>query len=636
MCRFYYCFLTAISVLALSACNKDSIDNSKDEGMAVSLEVSLPNGIMWNSGDKIGLFDNTGNLQNKQSVLKNGSGSSIGTFEFESESSVLGVSAYFPYDENAGSEISSVNVTIPLNQKYDVLSPQTAYMLYVGKGECISGKISMQMIPKTGILSLNLSSDGNFSSNIEKVGISTTDGAGDFTVDMSMDIPELQHKGGDGTINVEVSNAVLKADGTPVVVPVSIAPGKYSDVNVTISSSAGEIQLSGLSFDIISGQETSLDAVLSDPSIEVVDFNAGGEYANCYIANDPGVVYKFDAKVMGTGVQTPGLPKPEVLNPVDAFVLWETGDTPGNVIKTVSLSSDGIVSFTLADDAEGNAVIAVTDGKPVEGDWPRSRGTILWSWHIWVTEGIKDVVCTGFDGTTYTIMDRNLGDWIQKDETSEYQGLKYQWGRKDPFVGFSSSGNVIDGSVCTSETDYIQVSGSKTDYSSNESSIWESVAYPEIFFGATYATSYDWYGVDSEIDNRNNFLWGYSEDGNYVKTIFDPSPIGYRVAEANVLTGLTKTGTTSFNTDEFEVEGEFTDGWFFTKASSFFPASGSLAYNNGVLRMIPSYNGREGYYWTSTPDNENARMYDFTQSYIFMNSNKRASGCSVRCVRITE
>lgn len=635
MNRFCY-FLTIIFAVIFSGCNEDSIDNSKGNEKSLSLEVSLPNGIIWNDGDEIGLFDNTGNLQNKQAVLKNGAGSSVGTFGFESESPVLSVSAYFPYNENAGNEISAVNITIPSEQKYDALSQQNTYMLYIGKGEYVSDNISMEMTPQTGILSLNLISDGEFSPEIEKIVISAENGAGDFITDLSKDVPELINKGGNETISVVTSNVSLETDRTPVAIPVAIAPGDYSEVTATIYTSAGEILINGLSFDITAGQETVLDAVLSDPSIEVVDFNAGGEYANCYIANEPGVVYKFDAKVMGTGIETPGLPKPKVLNPVDAFVLWETGDTPGNVIKSVSLSSDGIVSFTIADGAEGNAVIAVTDGKPVEGDWPRSRGTILWSWHIWVTEEINDVVCKAYDGTEYTIMDRNLGDWKQKDGTSEYQGLKYQWGRKDPFVGFNSSGNVIEGSVCTSENDYIQVSGSKTDNSSNEASIWESVAYPEIFFGATYATSYDWYGVDMETDSRNNFLWGYSDDGNYVKTIFDPSPIGYRVAEANVFSGFTKTGTAAFSTDQFEIEGEFADGWFFTNASSFFPASGSLASNNGVLRMIPSPSGREGYYWTSTPDEDNARMIDFTQSYIFMNSNQRASGCSVRCVRVNK
>lgn len=102
----------------------------------------------------------------------------------------------------------------------------------------------------------------------------------------------------------------------------------------------------------------------------------------------------------------------------------------------------------------------------------------------------------------------------------------------------------------------------------------------------------------------------------------------------DAFTGFTKTGAAAFMPDDFNVEGSFDNGWYFTAANSFFPASGSMAFNNGVLRMVPGPSGREGYYWTATPDGENAKMIDFTSSALFMNSNKRASGCSVRCVRV--
>lgn len=633
MCKLYYSLIAVVPAMMLASCDKKSAEAPGPQSETVTVEAILPAGHMWNPGDKAGFYDAGGKLLNASAELGQGAGSSNGLFSIEAPSGISEVYAYAPYSAGGGTDVSAVSAGIPSTIEYDMLEPPVPYAFFAGKGECSGEKVSIGLAVLTGRLSLDLSSDGYFSGEVTSVSVDMEGGTGMFSVDLLADKPELVHAGGEGGVTVNVCNMSLGTDGDGLPLCFSVSPGEYEGATITVSTSAGNTVLENVSFTVCAGEETHVPVKVTDPSVEIIDLNSDGKYANCYIADNPGAVYRFDAKVMGTGVATSGIPEPEAINPEDVFVLWETGSVPGSVIRSVDLSTEGIVSFVLADEADGNAVIAVTDGRPVEGDWPRSRGTILWSWHIWAASGVADVQCTGFSGNKYTMMDRNLGEWTQASGETEYQGLKYQWGRKDPFIGFTSSGTVFENAVSVTEQDYVQVPGSVTDFSSDEATLWESVSYPEVFFGATYATSYDWYGTGYDQSNRNDALWGYQPDGSYVKTMLDPCPEGYMVAPADAYSGFTKTGATAFSVDDFSVEGDFADGWYFTNAGSFFPASGSMAYNNGVLRMIPSYNGREGYYWSSTPDGENSRMVDFTASYVFMNSNKRASGCSVRCVR---
>ena len=105
------------------------------------------------------------------------------------------------------------------------------------------------------------------------------------------------------------------------------------------------------------------------------------------------------------------------------------------------------------------------------------------------------------------------------------------------------------------------------------------------------------------------------------------------VAPVKVFTGFTATGGMVFDSSSILSDGSFNDGWTFTNANSFFPAAGQMANNSGVLRLIPGPQGREGYYWTSSVDEGRSKIVDFNASYVMYNSNMRASGCSVRCVR---
>ncbi len=113
-----------------------------------------------------------------------------------------------------------------------------------------------------------------------------------------------------------------------------------------------------------------------------------------------------------------------------AELLWQ--DAEGLVTK-VGIDGD-YLTLTVGKDAtaqEGNAVIAAK----------ASDGTIVWSWHIWVTKETFATLTTittgtgtlGTDYQVYQVTPVNLG-WVG-DPVSQGTNTFYQWGRKDPFPG---------------------------------------------------------------------------------------------------------------------------------------------------------------------------------------------------------
>ena len=363
--------------------------------------------------------------------------------------------------------------------------------------------------------------------------------------------------------------------------------------------------------------------------VPAVDLNASGAHANCYIASRPGETYRFDAKVQGNGAAAPGI-TPRSIEPKDVFTVWESSDRPGGVIASCSLSGDGLVTFTTSETG-GNALIAVTDGNPAEG---LSRGRILWSWHIWSTDypDGSDVTFENHDGDTYTLMSRNLGALNETPATEDVRGLYYQWGRKDSFLGFVAGGGTPYG--CTSEEDYIwEMQPAQAQYS-----IESAIAYPTVFFAGGYASGNDWYyGGGPGADNRNNYLWGNvtGEASAAVKTIYDPCPQGYRVAPLEAFTGFTATGATTVKQSEMNVTGEYDEGWHVNGTegrAAFFPSAGYLVFSSGIIYSSGGYNGA-GFYATSTPAAESAKLVRIEKSMLMYASSQRASGSSVRCMK---
>ena len=328
------------------------------------------------------------------------------------------------------------------------------------------------------------------------------------------------------------------------------------------------------------------------------------EAANCFIVSSS-ETYSFKT-VKGNSSESVG-------DVASAEVLWEsygTSETPsvGSLITSV-LSESGSIVFEVADPyREGNAVIAAKD----------ASGTILWSWHIWLTDEPQEQVYYNDAGT---MMDRNLGATSATPGDVGALGLLYQWGRKDPFLGSSSiSSNV--------EAESTIAWPSAVSSNSSNGTIVYATAHPTTFI--TYnSNNYDWYyTVSSAADNRR---W-QSE-----KTIYDPCPVGWRVPDGGS-DGVWSTalGSSSYYTGTYDSTnaGMNFSGRFGSSSTIWYPASGYRNYGDGALDDV----GYDGGYWSVTPYSSGAyslafdRNGDVGPTY----DGNRAHGFSVRCLQESE
>ena len=212
------------------------------------------------------------------------------------------------------------------------------------------------------------------------------------------------------------------------------------------------------------------------------DLSAAGT-ANCYLIQGAGN-YKFRS-VIGNTDATVG-------NVKSVEVLWEsfgTDEMPnvGDLIASADYK-DGYIRFKTPENfRDGNAVIAAKN----------SKGTILWSWHIWCAEeGWQEQVYYNDAGT---MMDRNLGATSATPGDVGALGLIYQWGRKDPFVGSVSAYS----SILSKATSMWEVSSQKVDVRVADKN-------PMAFYSNLQL---DLTGVEWKVE----------------KTLRDPCPYGWRV-----------------------------------------------------------------------------------------------------------
>ncbi|MBO5676313.1 MAG: hypothetical protein J6S07_08345, partial [Bacteroidaceae bacterium] len=322
--------------------------------------------------------------------------------------------------------------------------------------------------------------------------------------------------------------------------------------------------------------------------------------ANSYIVSNSGT-YSIPA-VKGNSSESVG--------PVaSAEVLWESFGTDEKVFKGSLVSGaryeNSKIYFKTADSyREGNAVIAAKD----------ASGTILWSWHIWLTDQPQGQVYYNNAGT---MMDRNLGATSATPGDVGTLGLLYQWGRKDPFLGSSSISEEIDAK--STITWPSTVSSNPTN-----GTIEYSVEHPTTFI--TYNDSnHDWYYTGSS--STDNTRWQSS------KTIYDSCPVGWRVPDGGD-NGVWSTALGSWSysgTYDSTNEGINFSGKFGSSSTIWYPASGFRRSLGGALNNVGYY----GFYWSVTPASSSAYYLSFLNDggVSPSNGNGRANGYSVRCLQ---
>ena len=123
-----------------------------------------------------------------------------------------------------------------------------------------------------------------------------------------------------------------------------------------------------------------------------------------------------------------------------------------------------------------------------------------------------------------------------------------------------------------------------------------------------------------------------ANDNAVVKTVYDPSPVGYHLPASNAFTGFTSNGQFQNATNVYGTWDETSGSWNFAKDGNTvtFQTTGFRGVNSSGL-VVGS-----GYYWSAVPVNlipgDASAMYLREVSTHPLASNSRAFGYSVRPV----
>jgi hypothetical protein len=414
----------------------------------------------------------------------------------------------------------------------------------------------------------------------------------------------------------------------------------------------------------------------------------GGTNASAYTSQASGTyVLKSFVNHLDAAITDPYIYNNAGCTPLDAVLVWQDEE---NLVTNVRLAEDGhrlIFDVPQATIKQGNAIVAVRD----------ADSRIMWSWHIWVTDFVpglaptveerydpvktpRDKVVTNYQGVKYTFMGVNIG-WCDGEttiydarsvkvrftqaETGAMQVITltqashtvvnsgnqpyFQFGRKDPMLpGIrNASGSTVD-KGCYSDGYAFDKSGT------GKVAIGVSIQHPHIFYNFGSASPYDWcstsyynlWSADNTVTTAN--------DNAVVKTIYDPSPVGYHLPSSNAFTGFTYNGSTVSGSSSFgsrfnspyTSKVDFTDnfGWelYCNKMTGegsydtaggtiFFPASGYRNLSPGVLLNVGSY----GYFWSAVPYSTNygRYLYFYSSNIDPLHNDGRSRGFPVRPVR---
>ena len=303
-----------------------------------------------------------------------------------------------------------------------------------------------------------------------------------------------------------------------------------------------------------------------------------------------------------------------------AEVVWS--DVAG-VVSNASVAGSGqnsFLEFTVNKNqlVNGNAVIAVKN----------AAGTVMWSWHLWFTpkSSLKTIPFTSV-GSTYNFMTDNLGwkytKWTgglkrevvvkieQQAETGEKKtatitlkqaagnnvregyGNLYQWGRKDPLPGtntfYPNTGYKFNDGYAIVGDSHAEYTNPANVQRMEKRTIGLSIREPGIMLPKVGGGKLSW------TNHQYINLWSADNDKMYesetpikngVKTIYDPSPVGFKVPDAYAFKDLSKGGAVWENGYTLKVDND---------KDIYFQAGGYRDGKDGILKGVGGY----AMYWAS-------------------------------------
>ncbi|MBF1635673.1 MAG: hypothetical protein HXO44_02950 [Prevotella sp.] len=326
-------------------------------------------------------------------------------------------------------------------------------------------------------------------------------------------------------------------------------------------------------------------------------------------------------------------------------------DASGNAFVKFEVKKGNIKS--------GNAVISVKKGN-----------ITLWSWHLWFApkNALDKIAVTNKQGSTYEFTNEALGWKPTAWQGTPYQSprtikvkvkqtigekqeavititqlpgttsrtgytTQYQWGRKDAFPG--KSGQPAQGTINwnAGSNMYMQtiIQNPQNYYTAGYNR--DGSLNAEAWF-AKYYTFYNLWSMNQ----KDKVTMNQANSQTVVKTIYDPSPVGFSVPANDAFTGFTENGLNGgrMNVDGTDNAQTYNNNFghnFWTNSSKtetiFFPATGYREAKDG---NIVSYYGNYGDYWTATPtDMNNGSVMGFDVNSVHpLYRNIRAFGFAVR------
>ena len=490
----------------------------------------------------------------------------------------------------------------------------------------------------------------------------SVDGGTNYTTTKPSWLISLSNETGNGGSVAETGTATLSAadikdllkernDGLKAATPLGTASRYYdlstaggtvarSTANSYVISAPGYYRIPLVYGNAITGGATNSSAYISSAPVKLVD---GTDI----------ILHNFKDH-NGNNITNPWIEKSNAANTnIDgAHIVWadeanliHLSSTP---IVHEGANNDAYLQFEVkaSDIKSGNAVVAVTKGN-----------TVVWSWHLWFApqSALTPIEVTNHQNKKYNFTEETLGwkptEWlattynaprtvkvkveqeygpsgnkkiavinITQNPGGKKAGIAtfYQFGRKDAIPG-------TDALAAASTYSFDNTAGGR--------SLGYAIQHPENMFGnvGTGYNSADWCNTTYfNLWSVDNTTVGFKDEA-VIKTVYDPTPAGYKMPTSNVFTGFTIDGE---NGTTINHDGTYNYGHnFWTNSNKneivFLPAVGCRRISDGLFSV-----GGFGYYWSAIPKSTDSGCYMyFNGGFVFpLSLNGRADAFAVRPV----
>ena len=302
----------------------------------------------------------------------------------------------------------------------------------------------------------------------------------------------------DGILKIEIATSKATAV-QQITIARDFKPGHNYDIRLRFSSHGL------INADVEVSEWGAGDDVNVETGGEVFFDLSSTRSANCYMISSANYNYCFNVTIKGNGADGVLDGSDPTLNPGYLDVVWMDESLEGKFVMSSNYPSQGRALFSLKGNPENPDDKSLPEG--LEGNVligaykDETKSELLWTWHLWICD--RPQIQSYKNG--FTVQDRDLGavDYIPSSDAGKVDGLYYQWGRPTPFP------------VNRELADEFSIKSS-----SEIPGVNTAIVHPDIFYKDAVIAE----------DGKTYRLWGWrSAADEYVKTIYDPCPAGYRV-----------------------------------------------------------------------------------------------------------